>query len=163
MDPAAPPRYTERLWVPLWWWPAAALVAGLLGAEIHGGYAGVRAWLPYVVLALIAAVALLVPARATVRVDGGEFRAADAHLPIQHIAQVRMLQRAALRRLLGRDADPAAYTVVRGYIPTAVFVRLEDPEDDTPYWVVSTRHPDRLLLALAAAGAPVAPAAGPSS
>jgi Protein of unknown function (DUF3093) len=43
--------------------------------------------------------------------------------------------------------------VVRGYIPTAVLLLLDDPTDDTPYWVVSTRHPDRLVAALMAAGA----------
>lgn len=149
----ASPRYTERLRVPLWWWPAAAGVTVLLGAEIHSGYAGVRAWLPYLVLGLVAVAVLLGPGRATVRVGDGELAAADAHLPVGVIAQVRVLDRPALRRLLGREADPAAYTVVRGYIPTAVLLLLDDPTDDTPYWVVSTRHPDRLVAALMAAGA----------
>jgi hypothetical protein len=27
-------------------------------------------------------------------------------------------------------------------------VVLEDPDDPTPYWLVSCRHPDRLLAAL---------------
>jgi hypothetical protein len=27
-------------------------------------------------------------------------------------------------------------------------VVLDDPDDPTPYWLVSARHPDRLLAAL---------------
>jgi hypothetical protein len=29
-----------------------------------------------------------------------------------------------------------------------VLLVLDDPEDPTPYWLVSTRHPDRVLSAL---------------
>jgi hypothetical protein len=29
-----------------------------------------------------------------------------------------------------------------------VLVVLDDPDDPTPYWLVSTRHPDRVLAAL---------------
>nr|MDQ2722269.1 DUF3093 family protein [Actinomycetota bacterium] len=51
--------YTERLWVPWWWWPLGAAVAGLLAAEVHMGSPGVRAWLPYVLLIPLALWALL--------------------------------------------------------------------------------------------------------
>ena len=29
-----------------------------------------------------------------------------------------------------------------------VLVVLDDPDDPTPYWLVSTRHPDKVLSAL---------------
>jgi hypothetical protein len=29
-----------------------------------------------------------------------------------------------------------------------VLVVLDDPEDPTPYWLISTRHPERVLAAL---------------
>jgi hypothetical protein len=44
-------------------------------------------------------------------------------------------------------ADPAATTVVRGWIGPSVMVWLHRPQP-TPYWLVSTRHPDELAAAI---------------
>jgi hypothetical protein len=33
-----------------------------------------------------------------------------------------------------------------------VLVVLDDPDDPTPYWLVSSRHPERVLSALRAVG-----------
>ncbi len=41
--------------------------------------------------------------------------------------------------------------VLRGYVPTAVRVEVTDPQDPTPYVYLSTRHPQRLVEALASA------------
>jgi hypothetical protein len=38
--------------------------------------------------------------------------------------------------------------VLRPYIKTTVEITLDDPEDPVPYWLVSTRHPQRLAAAL---------------
>ncbi|RIS22389.1 DUF3093 domain-containing protein, partial [Mycobacteroides abscessus] len=49
---------------------------------------------------------------------------------------------------LGRQLDPAAFVVHRAWIGPMVLVVLNDADDPTPYWLVSSRHPDRLLAAL---------------
>jgi hypothetical protein len=38
--------------------------------------------------------------------------------------------------------------LVRGWIPGVVRVELRDPEDPTPYWIVSSRRPQELAKAL---------------
>jgi len=42
----------------------------------------------------------------------------------------------------------AAFLVIRPYLKSAVQVAVEDPADPTPYWLLSTRRPDRLVAAL---------------
>src|SRR5690606_27790666 len=42
------PTFSERMWVPWWWWPIGLGVAALLAAELHMGAPGMYAWLPYV-------------------------------------------------------------------------------------------------------------------
>ena len=42
--------YAERLSVAWWIWPCALATAALLAAEVHLGYDGLRAWVPYAVL-----------------------------------------------------------------------------------------------------------------
>jgi len=47
-----------------------------------------------------------------------------------------------------RDADARAYLLIRPYLRQAVRIDVEDPADPTPYWLVGTRHADRLAAAL---------------
>ena len=49
----------------------------------------------------------------------------------------------ATRRLAGSEADARAYLLLRPYLKRAVRVEITDPADPTPYWLLSTRHPDR--------------------
>ena len=58
---------------------------------------------------------------------------------------MRAVQKSAA---LGRQLDPAAYVLHRPWIGPMVLVVLDDPDDPTPYWLVSSRHPGRVLAAL---------------
>lgn len=140
--------FAERLAVPWWWWPVGAACLGLVAAELHAGYAGWRSWLPYLLAAGLLTAGLLTLGRARVGVVGGELWAGPAHLPASVISGVRVLDRDAVRLVMGRQADPAAFTLVRAWIPAAVWLRLDDPADDTPYWLVSSRRPADLAAAV---------------
>jgi hypothetical protein len=48
----------------------------------------------------------------------------------------------------GPGLDPASYKVFQGTVKTAVKIVIEDPDDPTPYWIVSTRKPAELAAAL---------------
>ncbi|MFI6025143.1 DUF3093 domain-containing protein [Amycolatopsis magusensis] len=141
-------RHSERLYVPWWLWPLPLLGGGLLAAEIHMGYPGVRAWLPYLIVLPLVVALLLGMGRTKVRVteeDGEtELWAGDAHLPTRFMGEVEVIAKPDKRRVLGRDADPAAFVVHRGWVGPALRVRVEDPEDPTPYWLISTRKPEAL-------------------
>lgn len=143
--------YAERLTVPLWWWPIAAAVTGLLAAEIHMGAPGIRAWLPYVVLLPLPIWALLWLGRMPVQVVRSaetELVVGRAHLPTSYISKVAAVPAGAKSAALGRQLDPAAFVQHRPWIGPMVLIVLEDPADPTPYWLVSTRKPERLIAAL---------------
>jgi hypothetical protein len=38
--------------------------------------------------------------------------------------------------------------MLRPYLSRAVRVEIDDPADPAPYWLLSTRHPERLAAAL---------------
>jgi hypothetical protein len=136
--------YAERLSVTWWGWLMPMVAAGLLAAEIHMGYPGVRAWLPYVVLLPLTLVMLFAVGRTKLRVDDGELWVGEAHLPVRFIGEIDVLGVHEKRPALGRDLDPAAYVLHKGWIPTALRVQLTDPDDPTPYWIFSTRKPEQL-------------------
>ena len=56
--------------------------------------------------------------------------------------------RSAKSAALGRQLDPAAFVVHKAWVGPMVLVVLDDPDDPTPYWLVSCRHPERVLSAL---------------
>lgn len=136
--------YEERLRVPLWWGVPAVGVAGLLAAEVHMGYPGVRAWLPYLVLVPLAVTVLLTLSRTRVRLTDQHLWVGPASLPLEFVGEVDVVPRAAKRRALGPESDPAAFMLHRAWVGPMLRVRLTDPDDPTPYWIFSLRRPDRL-------------------
>jgi hypothetical protein len=54
--------------------------------------------------------------------------------------------------VVGREGDPAAFVSIRPWIGPGVQVWLDDEDDPTPYWVVSTRHPEQVVRAVRATG-----------
>jgi hypothetical protein len=144
------PGYAERLYVTWYWWPLPLLAALILAAEVHMGYAGLRAWLPYTVLLPLTAVIIFRMGRTPVVVTGDELRVGDACLPLAFVGAVQIVPVTAKRKALGPHLDPAAFVVHRGWVGPLLRVQLTDPADPTPYWMFSTRHPERLAELLRA-------------
>ena len=145
-------RYRERLTVPWWWWPPALGLAGLIALEVNQGVPALPVWLPFAILLPVAAVVLLLLGSTQLRVVSGaedtELWVGDAHLPASVISRSAEVPRSAKSAALGRQLDPAAYVVHKAWIGPMILLVLDDPDDPTPYWLVSCRHPERVLAAL---------------
>ena len=150
-------RYSERLWVPWWWWLPALGVAGIIAMEVNQGVRALPDWVPFAVLLPVAAAVLLWFSKTEVRVvsggpddsdTGAELWVGDAHLPVSVVSRSAEVPRSAKSAALGRQLDPAAYVVHRAWVGPMVLAVLDDADDPTPYWLVSCRHPDRVLSAL---------------
>ena len=144
--------YRERLSVPWWWYPPALFVAGLVALEVNAAARDWPRWISFAVLFAVAAGALVWLGRIEVRVldagHGRELWAGEAHLPTTVISRCALVPRSAKSSALGRQLDPAAYVVHRAWVGPMVLVVLADPDDPAPYWLVSSRHPNRVLAAL---------------
>ena len=149
--PAATAVYAERLWVPLRWWAIATMFwASVLLAFLVAMPAAVALAAGAVLVGLNLAVFLGL-GRALVAVEAGAFRAGRAEIPIDLLAMPEALDREAARRAAGVEADARAYLLLRPYLSRAVRVQVVDPEDPTPYWLVSTRRPRTLAAVLSEA------------
>lgn len=147
-------RYRERLRVPWWWWLPGSGLAALIALEVTQGVGALPDWLPYALLLPVAAVVLIWLGRTELRVisnDGAtELWIGDAHLPVTVITRMAEVPRSAKSAALGRQLDPAAYVVHRAWVGPMILLVLDDDDDPTPYWLISTKHPNRVLAALAA-------------
>jgi len=139
--------FRERLWPG----PGGWLIAAGLGALVGLVLFPISVALAWGVGAAAVVLALVVTAALTpqIAVTGGELRAGSAHIPLPLLGDATPLAGDELRTALGPDLDARAYVCLRGWVHTAVRVELTDPEDPTPYWIVSTRRPRALVAALA--------------
>jgi len=159
--------YHERLRVPLGWWLLGLATIFLLATELVAGYSWPVVIALYAVLTGGLVFMLLNWGRPTVEVGGGELRAGRA------VGEVSALDEAQTRSLRGPRGDPAAFLVIRPYLRRAVYVEVArpgaesrrghrrlrwrgfrlrtemvSPPPDSPYWLVSTRHPAELAAAI---------------
>ena len=98
--------FTERLYVPWWGWPLPLVAAGLLAAEVHMGYPGVRAWLPYVLLIPLTIALIVQFGRTRVAVADGELLVRNARLPLRFVAEVEVSGKDEKRKVLGPEPGP---------------------------------------------------------
>jgi hypothetical protein len=142
------PRFDERLSVPLWWYLPVLGVAVLLGAEVHMGYPGIRSWIGYAITVPLFLGALFWLGRIRVRVVDGELRAGEATLPLRYVGHVDVVAPEGKQVALGPELDPAAHLLHRAWIGPVVRIEVTDPDDPTPYWILSVRDADGLVAAL---------------
>ncbi|HTL41845.1 MAG TPA: DUF3093 domain-containing protein [Pseudolysinimonas sp.] len=142
--------YRERLWPSPWVFLSTALVipASLLVFLPISPPLGVVA----AVILYAAILVVLLATTATIEVTASTFRAGRAHIERRLISAVHAYQGADATAERGVRLDARAWLLVRGWIPGVVRVELADPEDPTPYWVVSSRRPDELAAALSSGG-----------
>lgn len=142
-------EYAERLTVPLRWWVQATMLLATAWLTVAVAVPeGPAAALVALVGAAVVLYAFLSYGSARIVVTQTELRAGRAHIPLAMLGPAEALDRDATRRAVGVDADARAYLVLRPYLKRSVRVRIDDPADPTPYWLLSTRHPDRLVAAL---------------
>ena len=155
-------EYSERLRVPASWWLVVVACAALLGTTLWAGLSVATAIVIYAVLEGACLVLLLAWGAATITVTSGELAVGSRRLPLARITEVAPMDAAQTRALRGPRADPAAYLLVRPYLPQAVYVRVAASPQGAPYWLIGTRRPADLADAIerARSGRPASPADG---
>ncbi|MFC7621937.1 DUF3093 domain-containing protein [Microlunatus sp. GCM10028923] len=141
--------YSERLLPPLSWW-----LITLLGAVVLWPVVGIAVgfwWGLAVAVAVFAVIGgMLLAGSIMITVDADGLRVGRAWIEHRYLAGCQALDADRTRSRRGPTADARAYLVLRPYLREAVEIELADPADPVPYWLVSSRHPERLADALRA-------------
>lgn len=145
--------YRERQRVPLSWWLIGTGVSALIGFQSQMS----REWYWGVIVGVAAFAAVvwslvhLSRNQLTVeRSSDGEvwLHAGEASLPTSVVSKSLPIPPSARSAAMGRQLDPAAFVYHRPWIPSMAMLVLDDPDDPTPYWLVSTTEPEKLLEAM---------------
>jgi hypothetical protein len=146
--PVAPASYAERLSVPLRWWVQGTMLVATFWLAFVVATPGIVAWSATAALLLLMVGVFVGYGAPRVEVADGWLRAGRARIAGEFLGEAEPLDAAETRRVAGRDADVRAYLLLRPYLKRTVKVTVRDERDPTPYWLVSTRNPDRLAAAI---------------
>ena len=81
-------------------------------------------------------------------VDENELRAGSAHIELKYLGQATALDSKEMGRLRTRDADPASFLIFRFWRSTGIKVEINDPRDQTPYWLITSKRNKELAKIL---------------
>ncbi|MGN6611965.1 MAG: DUF3093 domain-containing protein [Angustibacter sp.] len=143
----APAAHRETLLPGPWAWVAALAVAATLGLVFLPSL-GPAVALTTAAAAMAGAALGLWLTSARIEVRDGELLAGRAQMPVRFVGRVRVMTPERMRALRGPEADARAYLCQRSWVPGGVLIEVVDPADPTPYWLVSSRTPQRLAAAL---------------
>lgn len=138
--------YHERLWpTPTWFLTALLLIPAVILA-----LAPINLTLGIVMSIVIyfGAVAFFLAKSPTIAVTEADLIAGRGRIEREFLGQAHPIAEEDRFAQLHYQLDARAWLCVRGWLPGLVRVELNDPNDPTPYWLVSSRHPERLAAAL---------------
>lgn len=140
--------YRERLWPrPVVWLIPVGLVVML--ALAYGAALGAAVGWGVALAGCIVAGGLIWAITPTVEVGADVLRVERACIPRNLLGTPEPLTRADIRRLRGPGSDATLFAALRPWSAHGgVLVPVDDAADPHPAWIISTRHPDRLVAAL---------------
>ena len=140
--------YQERLSAAWWMW-LLVLFAGLVGLI---ALAPINMWVGGAVGAVVAggtAVALIASNTGIV-ITGESLQVGRARIERRFVGSAEAFRGSAVQSVRGPALDARAYMNFRVSVGPVVRIQITDPVDPTPYWLTSTRHPERIVEVLSA-------------
>ena len=136
--------YRERLGVPVSWWLSGAGLVIIFGTLTWAGFTVTIGLIVYLALGVLVALALLRWSRTVVCVSPDGLAIGTRRLGLDQVGEISPLDEAQTSALRGPKADPAAFMVIRPFLPESVYVGVTGE----PYWLIGTRHPAELAAAI---------------
>jgi hypothetical protein len=99
------------------------------------------------VMSIWAALFFLAP---VIQVGSSHLTVARAKIPRDLLGKIEEIGKDQIFSERGPKLEPAAYKVFQGTVKTAIKITVNDPNDPTPYWIISTRKPAQLAEVLRA-------------
>lgn len=140
-------RYREVIRVPLW---LLAIIYFFMLSLVISIWAALGDNPALLSLALLTAALIWIytSTSLTIEVDEKELRVGRAHIDLHFIGDCIDLDNEAIRRVRTREADPQAFLAIRFWSSKGIQIRIEDTNDPTPYWLISSNHGAELIKAI---------------
>jgi hypothetical protein len=132
-------RFREVIRAPFWLISFIYFLFLSLVVAVWAAIGNQPAFITWVVLTVLI-VLITLKATLVIEIDERELRAGPAHIELKYLGKATALDSKEMGRLRTRDADPASYLIFRFWRSTGVKVELNDPRDQTPYWLITSKR-----------------------
>lgn len=147
---APSPLYSERVTPSIWWWVVALVLSAMTSLMVIP-----LSWIAGIIVPIVVFIAVALTLRSLiprVTVTQDVLFAGPAHIERSFIMGATPMTGDDAFQARGQNLDARAFLVTRPWASSLVKVDIEDPNDPTPYWIVSTHNPDELARVLAPQG-----------
>lgn len=141
--------YEEKLYPSFWIWLVILMFGGLaflVFAPIGTG-TGIVAGIVMIIICTV----LLFTSTPTIAVTSHTLQVGRATIEREFLGPVTGYRGEDATYQRGPALHGLAYMCLRGWIAPVVRIQITDKRDRTPYWITSTRHPEKLTEALGGA------------
>jgi len=130
-------------------WPNLALPALLL-PSVYAVMLPIDSFfaLPVAAICTLAFVGIIFSSAPQIELTEESFTARGASIELKLLGKAEVIEREAVFAELGTKLDARAWLSIQASIKGLVKVEILDPQDPTPYWLVSTRKPEQLAKLL---------------
>ncbi|MFB2555978.1 DUF3093 domain-containing protein [Herbiconiux liangxiaofengii] len=142
--------YRERLTPSPWVFVVTALVipASILVFAPITAVPGILVGILVGVVLYAGVLGVLFATSPVIEVSGGRLRVGRATIDLDLLSGCTAHEGDDATAERGPRLDARAYLCIRGWVGPVVKMRIADPLDPTPYWLVSTRRPGDLIDAV---------------
>ncbi|MBU1249649.1 MAG: DUF3093 domain-containing protein [Actinobacteria bacterium] len=88
-----------------------------------------------------------------IEIAEGVLTAGRARISLRLLGSVEIARGEEARQARGPGLDARAWLLLRGDVDPVVRIEIADADDPTPYWLISSRRPDDLAIAISSAPA----------
>lgn len=142
--------YSERVTPSIWWWVVVLVLSAMTSLMVIP-----LSWIAGIIVPIVVFIAVALTLRSLiprVTVTQDVLFAGPAHIERSFITEATPLKGEDAFKARGQKLDARAFLVTRPWAKDVVKVDIEDPNDPTPYWIVSTNNPDELAQVLTQQG-----------
>jgi hypothetical protein len=144
---SSPVVFKERVGWPIWLWAFLLFLCGSLSLAIWAALG--NTWAEVSMLAqLVGLIFLWQSTPLEIKVVDDSLHVGPARIEKKYISNIVALSSEEMRILRGPKINTSAYMQIRFWISTGVKITISDPQDPTPYWLVSSKKAHQLADAL---------------
>ena len=91
---------------------------------------------------------IMVAVSPSIEIRDNRLIAGRAEISLDYLGKMKLLSEAELRHEIGQGIDARNYLLVRGWLKQGVMIENTDAVDPAPYWIITSRRPERFAEAL---------------
>ena len=148
MSPAQPNTiYRERL-VPNAWIFIILLLFFVPTVTLVTMPISAAAALPAGVVTFLVVSLVMLAVSPRIEIADGRLVAGRAQIELKYLGKMKLLTESELKHEIGQGLDARNYLLIRGWLKQGVKIENVDESDPAPYWIITSRRPQRFAEAL---------------